>query len=81
MLYEWEVDGSVVSEEEVIEIAQNEISDDDLWRVLSCKVDEHGFDWLWRNLSEEARFEIFDEAVADYCGMYFIEVEDENDVD
>ena len=75
MLYQWEIDGSIVSEEEMYNIATVEVGGDNLWEVLSCKVDEHGFDWLWRNLSEDARLEIFDAAVDNYCDIYFTEVE------
>ena len=81
MLYEWEVDSSVVSEEVMIEIAQNEIDDDDLWESLKYQIENRGFDWLWRNLSENARVEILDLAVGNYCDVYFTEVEDEHDVD
>ena len=71
MLYEWEIDGSVVSEDRMHEIAAEEVNNDNLWDALRCKVDEHGFDWLWRNLDDDVRLEIFDAAVADYCAVYF----------
>lgn len=77
MLYRWENDGSIVSEEEMYNIATTEVGGDNLWKVLSSKVDEYGFEWLWRNLSEDARLEIFDAAVTDYCYIYFTEVENE----
>jgi hypothetical protein len=79
MLYEWEFDGSIVSEEGKYDIAKDEVDGDDLWVVVSDKVDEQGFVWLWKNLSEDARFEIFYTAVENYCDIYFTEVEDEEE--
>ena len=81
MSYKYETDNSVVSREEMYEIAAHEIDGDDLWNALMYEIDENGFEWLWKNLSEMARVEIFDVAMNNYCDMYFTEMENEDDVD
>ena len=81
MFYKYETDNSVVSREEKYEIAAQEIDGDDLWDALMYEIDEHGFEWLWKNLSEVARVEIFDVAMNNYCDMCFIEMENEDDID
>lgn len=79
MLYEWKINGSIVYEDGMYEIATEEVNNDDLWEVLTYKVGTRGFDWLWRNLSDEARLEIFDTAVQNYCDIYFTEIEIEEE--
>lgn len=81
MLYKYEPNNSVVSREEMYEIAAHEIDGDDLWRALMYEIGEHGFNWLWKNLSEMARVEISDVAMNNYCDMCFTEVENVDDID
>lgn len=81
MFYKYEPDNSVVSREEMYEIAAHEIDGGDLWNAFMYEIDEHGFEWLWENLSDMARVEISDVAMNNYCDMCFTEMEDEDDVD
>lgn len=81
MFYKYEIDNSVVSREEMYEIAEHEINDDDLLNALMYEIDVNGLDWIWKNLSDMVRVEVSDVAMNNYCDMYFTEVENEDDVD
>lgn len=81
MFYKYELDDSVVSREEMYEIAEHEINDDDLLNALMYEIDVNGLDWIWKNLSDMVRVEVSDVAMSNYCDMYFTEVENEDDVD
>ena len=80
MFYKYEPDNSVVSREEMYEIAAHEIDGDDLWNAFMYEIDENGFEWLWKNLSDMARVEVSDVAMNNYCDVYFTEMENEDDI-
>ena len=81
MFYKYEIDNSVVSREEMYEIAEHEINDDDLLNALMYEIDVNGLDWIWKNLSDMVRVEVSDVAMNNYCDMCFIEMENEDDID
>jgi hypothetical protein len=73
--YEHLVDGSIHEEEDVRDVAAENITMDDLEEVL----DQFNFNWLWRHLNEEGRMILYDKAIEFYQEEYFstIEVEEE----
>lgn len=60
--------------------AVTKINSEDLYRVISSKIECYGFEWIWNNLSEVARMAAFEEAVEEYWDAYFVaeEEKDEN---
>lgn len=73
--YEHLIDGSVYDEEDVRDVAAENITNDDLEEAL----DHFDFDWLWRHLNEEGRMILFDKAVDTYQEEYFSTIEEEED--
>lgn len=75
--YEHLVDGSIYDEDEVRDVAAENITNDD----LECALDFFDFEWLLRHLNEEGQMALYDKAVEIYEEEYFssIEVEEEED--
>lgn len=71
--YEHLVDGSVYDEEDVREVAAENITMDNLEEAF----DHFDFDWLWRHLNEEGRMLLFDKAVDIYEEEFFSTIEEE----
>jgi hypothetical protein len=73
--YEHLIDGSVYDEEDVRDVASENITMDDLEEVL----DHFDFNWLWRHLNEEGRMILYDKAIEFYQEEYFSTIEVEED--
>ena len=73
--YEHLRDGSIYDEEDVREVAEENITYDDLEEAL----DDFDFHWLWRNLTEEGRNELYDKAINIYQEEKFSSIEVEED--
>ena len=75
----WEhlVDGSEYDEEDVRDVAAENITMDDLENAL----DFFDFHWLWKHLDEEGQMELYDKAIKIYEEEYFsaIEAEEEDE--
>jgi hypothetical protein len=75
MKYEHLIDGSVYDEEDVRDVAAENITNDDLEEAL----DHFDFNWLWSHLNEEGRMILYDKAVDTYQEEYFSTIEEEED--
>ena len=75
MKYEHLIDGSVYDEEDVRDVASENITMDDLEEAL----DRFDFNWLWRHLNEEGRMILYDKAIEFYQEEYFSTIEVEED--
>ena len=75
MKYEHLIDGSVYDEEDVRDVAAENITTGHLEEAF----DHFDFDWLWRHLNEEGQMELFDKAIETYEEEYFSTVEVEED--
>lgn len=75
--YEHLVDGSTYNEEDVRDVAIENVTNDNLEEALN----HFDFNWLWRHLNEEGQAILFDKAVETYQEEYFstIEVEEEEE--
>ena len=75
--YEHLVDGSIYEEEDVRDVAAENITIDDLEEAF----DHFDFNWLWRHLNEEGRMILHEKAIEIYEEEYFstIEVEEEEE--
>ena len=73
--YEHLIDGSVYDEEEVRDVAAENITMDD----LECVLDFFDFHWLWKHLNEEGQTELFDKAIEIYEEEYFSTIEEEEE--
>lgn len=73
--YEHLVDGSVYDEEEIRDVAAENITNDD----LECALDFFDFDWLWRHLNEEGRMALYDKAIDIYEEEYFSTIEEDEE--
>ena len=73
--YEHLIDGSVYDEEDVRDVAAENITMDNLEEAL----DHFDFHWIWKNLNEEAQIELFDKAIETYEEEYFSTIEEEED--
>lgn len=75
--YEHLVDGSTYNEEDVRDVAAENVTNDDLEEAL----DHFDFNWLWRHLNEEGQIILLDKAIDIYQEEYFstIEVEEEEE--
>ena len=73
----WEhlVDGSIYDEEDVRDVAAENITMDNLDEAL----DHFDFDWLWRHLDEEGRMALYDKAIDTYEEEYFSTIEEEEE--
>lgn len=75
MKYEHLIDGSVHDEEDVRDVASENITMDDLEEAL----DHFDFNWLWRHLNEEGRMILYEKAIEFYQEEYFSTIEVEED--
>jgi hypothetical protein len=75
MKYEHLIDGSVHDEEDIRDVAAENITDDNLEEAL----DHFDFHWLWRHLNEEGRMILYDKAIETYQEEYFSTIEVEED--
>lgn len=73
--YEYLRDGSVYNEEDVRDVAAENITYDNLEEAL----DYFDFYWLWRNLTEEGRMELYNKAINIYQEENFSSIEVEED--
>ena len=75
--YEHLIDGSEYDEEDIREVAAENITNDNLEEAL----DHFDFHWLLRHLNEEGQAELYEKAIEIYQEEYFsaIEVEVEED--
>ena len=73
--YEHLIDGSEYDEEDVRDVAAENITNDNLEEAL----DHFDFHWLLRHLDEEGQIELFDKAVDIYQEEYFSTIEVEED--
>ena len=73
--YEHLVDGSIYDEEDVRDVAAENITMDNLEEAF----DDFNFEWLWRHLDEEGRMALYDKAIDAYEEEYFCTIEVEED--
>jgi hypothetical protein len=73
--YEHLIDGSEYDEEDVRDVAAENITSDNLEEAL----DHFDFYWLWRHLTEEGQEELYDKAIDNYLDEYFSIIEVEED--
>ena len=75
--YEHLVDGSIYDEEDVRDVAAENITNDD----LECALGFFDFEWLLHHLNEEGQMAIYDKAIEIYEEENFstIEIEEEEE--
>lgn len=73
--YEHLIDGSEYDEEDVRDVAAENITNDNLEEAL----DHFDFHWLWRHLTEKGQIELYDKAIEIYKEEYFSAIEVEED--
>ena len=73
--YEHLIDGSIYDEEDVRDVAAENVTNDDLENAL----DFFDFHWLWQHLNEDGKMELYDKAINIYQEEYFCTVEEEGD--
>ena len=73
-MYRWDKDDELYTESEAWEIACEEVDETDMEEVLRQDFD---FEWIWKNLSEEAKIELSTRTADRYFHDYFTCVEEE----